>query len=62
MLAKAMGAELVMAPALHRNSFKGHMKNTKWQAAPAASLLDVEFTKAYWRDRGLLMHEARMGD
>ena len=56
MLARAMGAELVLAPAVHRESFDLHMEKTKWHVAPQESLLDVGAVKKYWGDRGLLIH------
>ena len=61
MLARATNAELVLAPALHRDSFNSHMTETVWHAAPSESLLDVQAIKDYWRDRGLLIHTVREG-
>lgn len=59
MLARAMGAELVLAPAIHRDSFNSHMTKTTWHAAPLEGLLDVEAVKKYWNDQGMLIHTVR---
>ena len=59
MLARAMGAELVLAPAMHRDSFNSHMTKTTWHAAPQESLLNVEALKQYWRGQGMLIHTVR---
>ena len=56
MLARALGAELILAPAVHRNTFNSHMTKTNWHATAADSLLDVEALKSYWLGNGLLIH------
>ena len=56
MLARAVGAELVLAPVIHRDSYAAHMKNTTWHAGPTESLLDVGAIREYWRKQGLLIH------
>lgn len=59
MLARAIGAELVLAPAIHRDSFNSHMTKTTWHAAPQESLIDVDAVKQYWRGKGMLIHTVR---
>ena len=59
MLARAVGAELVLAPVIHRDSFGAHMTDTAWHAAPAETLLEVDAFKEHWRDKGLPIHTVR---
>ena len=57
LLARAMGAELVLASALHRDTFNAGMSKTPWIAAPPESILDVEAIIEHWRKRGLIIHK-----
>ena len=56
MLARALSAELVLAPAMHRQSFNATPENAAWAAARTDTLLDVVRLKKYWRTRELLIH------
>lgn len=53
MLAKALGSELVLPPAMHRGAFAGE---TKWFMDPTEALLDVEAIAEYWSGRGVHIH------
>lgn len=53
MLAKALGSELVLPPAMHRASFAGE---TEWFKDPTEILLDVEAIAEYWNGRGMHIH------
>lgn len=53
MLAKALGAELVLPHASHRTSFD---ESRSFYTAPAASLLDVEAITEYWNHNGMFIH------
>lgn len=61
-LATTMGAELVLPPAVHRDSFAKHFSTKKeandvvWSTSPLDDILDVDRLRIYWRDRGLIMH------
>ena len=59
MLARAMGAELVLPAAIHRDSFNSHMTKMTWRAAPQDSLLDVNALQLYWRGKDMLVHTVR---
>jgi hypothetical protein len=59
MLARAMGAELVLPAAMHRDTFNASCGNMTWHVAPPESLLDVEAVKQYWRGQGMLIHTVR---
>ena len=56
MLARAMGAELVLPAAIHRDSFNSHMTKMTWRAAPQDNLLDVGALQRYWLSKGMLVH------
>ena len=56
MLARAMGAELVLPAAIHRDSFNSLMTETTWRAAPQDNLLDVGALQRYWLGKGMLVH------
>ena len=60
MLAKAFNAELVLAPALGRETFQTHFSDTTWHAAEPDTLLNVQAIREYWRKRGLLIHVVRI--
>lgn len=53
MLAKALGSELVLPPAMHRGGFAG---KTKWFMDPTEALLDVEAIAQYWGGQGVHIH------
>ena len=53
MFAKALGAELVLPPAVHRTAFNA---TARWRMAPASSLLDLKFITEYWSGRGVIIH------
>ena len=53
MFAKALKAELVLSPAVHRLSFEA---KTKWEGAPAASMFDVDAVTDYWINNGVYIH------
>jgi len=55
MIARAMGAEVVVSPAVSKNSF--NMQEQVWQWQSTDTLLDVDKMAAYWRDNGLMMHK-----
>ena len=60
-----LGAELVLAPAVKRDSFANYFSTFKdqnevsWTAAPLSSLLDVESIIHFWQQRGLVVHTVR---
>ena len=62
-LAAMLGAELVLPPAVCRDSFAHYFsvfkeKNeVQWSPVPLDSLLDVEGIISYWRPRGLVLHK-----
>lgn len=62
-LAAMLGAELVLPPAVCRDSFAHYFsvfkeKNeVQWSPVPLDSLLDVEGIINYWRPRGLVLHK-----
>lgn len=53
MLAKALGAELVLPSAIYRDEF---VRSTGWHSGPAANLIDVEAITNYWSDKGVFIH------
>ncbi|KAL4423672.1 hypothetical protein ABPG75_000973 [Micractinium tetrahymenae] len=61
-LAAALGAELVLPPAVCRDSFAHYFsvykeKNeVRWSPVPLETLLDVDAIVAYWQPRGLVLH------
>jgi len=61
-IATTMGAELVLPPAVHRDSFAKHFSTKKenndvdWYASPLDEILDVDRLRDHWRSRGLIMH------
>ncbi|PSC70539.1 alternative oxidase [Micractinium conductrix] len=61
-LAAALGAELVLPPAVCRDSFAHYFsvykeKNeVRWSPVPLETLLDVDAIMAYWAPRGLVLH------
>ncbi|KAK9785429.1 hypothetical protein WJX73_009533 [Symbiochloris irregularis] len=62
-LATALGAEIVLPPAVKRDSFAHYFSTFKeenevnWTAAPLESLLDVDSIINFWRGRGLPVHK-----
>lgn len=62
-LAAMLGAELVLPPAVCRDSFAHYFsvfkeKNeVQWSPVPLDSLLDVDGIINYWRPRGLVLHK-----
>lgn len=66
-LAAMLGAELVLPPAVCRDSFAHYFsvfkeKNeVQWSPVPLDSLLDVEGIINYWRPRGLVIHKVGQG-
>ena len=65
-LAAMLGAELVLPPAVCRDSFAHYFsvfkeKNeVQWSPVPLESLLDVDGIINYWRPRGLVLHKVRV--
>lgn len=63
-LAAAVHAELVLAPAVQRDSFGHYFSQIKdqnevqWAPAPLSSLLDVALIIEAWAARGITVHEA----
>eukprot|EP00887_Chlorella_sp_A99_P002549 scaffold6.g2549.t1 len=61
-LAAVLGAEIVLPPAVCRDSFAHYFsvfkeKNeVQWSPVPLDSLLDVEHIISFWRARGLVVH------
>lgn len=61
--AAVLGAELVLAPAVKRDSFAHYFSTFKeqnevsWTAAPLESLLDVDAVVEYWANRSLIVHK-----
>ena len=64
-LSAVLGAELVLPPAVKRDSFAHYFSTFKdqneviWTPAPLDSLLNVEKIIAFWRSRGLIIHRVR---
>lgn len=64
-LSAVLGAEIVLAPAVKRDSFANYFSTFKdqnevsWTAAPLSSLLDVDSIVSFWQQRGLLVHRVR---
>ena len=62
-LAAATGAELVLPPALMRNSFASYYSplaeenEVSWETKPLSLLLDVDRMIQEWKARGVLVHE-----
>jgi hypothetical protein len=62
-LAAALNAELVLPPAVQRDSFAKYFSMRKdenevnWSPVPLSTLLDVARIIQYWRARGILIHE-----
>ena len=65
-LSAVLGAELVLAPAVKRDSFANYFSTFKdqnevsWTAAPLSSLLDVESIVHFWQQRGLVVHNVSL--
>ena len=65
-LSAVLGAELVLAPAVKRDSFANYFSTFKdqnevsWTAAPLSSLLDVESIIHFWQQRGLVVHNVSL--
>jgi len=55
MIAQEMGAEVVMSPAVSKNSF--NMQEQVWQWQSTESVFDLGKMTAYWRDNGLVIHK-----
>ena len=64
---QVLGAEIVLAPAVKRDSFANYFSTFKdqnevsWTAAPLSSLLDVDGIVSFWQQRGLVVHRVRSG-
>ena len=57
-LAARLGADLFLAPATHRSSFK-HAFNSadaQWKTAATSTILDVDSIISFWRQRGVTIH------
>ena len=59
MMAREMGAELVLAPALYRGSFASRMGNVSWAVADIDTIFDLEQMVPYWKNRGVILHQVR---
>lgn len=64
-LGAVLGAELVLPPAVKRDSFAHYFSTFKdqnevsWTADPLDSLLDVDKIMEFWHARGLVIHKVR---
>ena len=64
-LCAVLGAELVLPPAVKRDSFAHYFSvfkehnEVKWTPAPLESLLNVDKIVEFWRGRGLTVHRVR---
>jgi hypothetical protein len=64
-LAAVLGSELVLAPAVKRDSFAHYFSTFKeqnevsWAPVPLESLLDVEALLSFWSNRSLTVHRVR---
>ena len=64
-LAAVLGAEVVLPPAVKRDSFAHYFSTVKennqvaWTPAPLDSLLDVDKVIDFWSRRGLILHQVR---
>ena len=64
-LSAVLGAEIVLPPAVKRDSFAHYFSvfkehnEVKWTPAPLDSLLNVDKIVDFWRDRGLTVHRVR---
>lgn len=62
-LAATLGAEIVLPPAVYRDSFSKHFSTkkeeneVKWSPAPTESLLNVEGIIDHWKTRGITVHK-----
>ena len=56
MIAHAMGAELILAPARRRKNFKEYYVTDSFQHVPIDTLLNVESAAVFWSRRGLIVH------
>lgn len=67
-LAAALGSELVLPPAVQRDSFANyyHVDKQKnevtWTPAPLSTLLDVANVVAIWKLKGMTVHEVNRSD
>ena len=65
-LGSAIGADLVLPPALMRDSFGSYFSMRKeknqvaWTPAPIESLLDVDSIINAWQSRGVTVHKVRL--
>lgn len=65
-LCAVLGAELVLPPAVKRDSFAHYFSvfkehnEVKWTPAPLESLLNVDKIVEFWRGRGLTVHRVRL--
>ena len=64
-LASALRAELILPPALMRNSFASYFSPFKnatevvWTPTPLSMLLDVDRMIKHWRTQGITLHKVR---
>lgn len=62
-LAAALGSELVLPPAVQRDSFANYYHADKkknevtWTPAPLSTLLDVDSIVAIWKSKGVTVHK-----
>ena len=57
-VAARTGADLILAPATYRSSFK-HAFNSadaQWRSASTSTILDVDSIITFWRQRGITVH------
>jgi hypothetical protein len=65
-LAAVVNAELVLPPAVQRDSFAHYFSQQKeqnevqWTPAPLEGLLDVDHIIGHWAGRGMIVHKARV--
>ena len=60
LLVYGMGAELILHPALSRDSFGSNTHEVKWQGLPLNSILDVAHLTTFWSKRGVILHQVQV--
>jgi hypothetical protein len=58
MIAREVGADVVVAPVVSRSGFT--RGNKEWRMESAETLFDLDKMQAFWRDQGLVVHKVRM--
>ena len=62
-LAARTGADVILAPATYRSSFKHAFDSAdaQWTTASTSTILDVDSIIAFWRQRGINIHRVSHG-